>query len=67
MIAVQIHISFYIRNNQSNTLKHKEYINTSIKIINLGPKNGPVGWNGLNTHSPERNNRVPNFAEVNEV
>ena len=34
-------------NNQSNTIKYKTYINKLIKMINLGAKNGPVGWNGL--------------------
>ena len=28
-------------------LKYKKYINLLNKIIHLGAKNGPVGWNGL--------------------
>ena len=32
---------------QYNNLNYKKYINSVIKTINLGAKNGPVGWNGL--------------------
>ena len=34
--TVKIYILFYIKNNQSNTLKYKKYIKKLIKMINLG-------------------------------
>ena len=37
---------FYMKNNQGKTLKYKKYVNEYIKIIHLGAKNNPVGWNG---------------------
>ena len=43
---MQIHIMFYIKNNQ-NISYIKKCMIKSIKIINLRAKNGPVGWNGL--------------------
>ena len=43
----KIHILFYIKDNQSNTLKYKKYINQLKLIVNFGAKNGPVDWNGL--------------------
>ena len=39
---------FYINNYQNNILYKKKCIIKLIKIIHLGAKNSPVGWNGLN-------------------
>ena len=43
------HLVFYLKNNQSSNLKYKKYASKLkiIKIIILGAKNDPVGWNGL--------------------
>ena len=38
----KIPILFYIKNNQSNTLKCRRCINWSIEMIHLGGENGPV-------------------------
>ena len=46
MIAMQNSHLGYKKNNQSNTLKHKIDIKILNKVINIGAKNGPVGWNG---------------------
>ena len=41
----KIQILFYIKNNQSNTLKYTNYINLLILIINLGSKwSGRMEW-----------------------
>ena len=47
-LLCQIHILFYIKKHQNNTLKkNKISIKHLIQIINLGAKNCPVGRNGL--------------------
>ena len=40
----KIYFLLYIETNDGSALKHKN----RHKLINLGVKNGPVGWNGLN-------------------
>ena len=50
----KIHILFYIKNSQGNIFKYKNYINYLNYVINLGNKNGPVGWNGLAKFTGQR-------------
>ena len=46
-LLCKLHILFYTKNTQSRSSMYEKYIAKLLKTINLGAKNGPVGWNGL--------------------